>query len=57
MALVACSRCRQPFYASCHDSTCIDAACPHCEYGDDGPREAARGDAEAKGVPDAGEPP
>ena len=41
MALVACSRCRQPFYASCHDGTCTDAACPHCEYGDDDAREAA----------------
>jgi len=57
MALVACSRCRQPFYAFCHDGSCIDAACPRCEYGDDGPREAARGDAEAKDPPDAGEAP
>ena len=57
MALVACSRCRQPSYASCHDSTCIDATCPRCEYGDDGPREAAQGEAEAKGATDAGEAP
>ena len=57
MALVACSRCRQPFHASCHDSTCIDATCPHCEYGDDDAREAAQGEAEAKGAPDAGEAP
>jgi len=57
MALVACSRCRQPFYASCHDGSCVDAACPRCEYGDDAPREAPRGDAEAKDPPDAGEAP
>ena len=35
MSLVACSVCRQPFYASCHDSSCIDATCPYCEYEDD----------------------
>ena len=35
MALVACAACRQPFYASCHDSACVDATCPYCEYGDD----------------------
>ena len=57
MALVACSRCRQPFYASCHDGSCVDAACPRCEYGDVAPREAPRGDAEAKDPPDAGEAP
>ena len=57
MALVACSRCRQPFHASCHDSACIDATCPHCEYGTDDPREAAQGEAEAQGAPDAGEAP
>lgn len=34
MALVACAACRQPFYASCHDNTCIDALCPYCEYED-----------------------
>ncbi len=32
MALVPCRQCRQPFYASCHDASCIDALCPHCEY-------------------------
>jgi hypothetical protein len=33
MALVACIACGQPFYASCHDASCIDAVCPLCEYG------------------------
>ena len=33
MALVACIACGQPFYASCHDASCIDAMCPQCEYG------------------------
>ena len=33
MALVACVACGQPFYASCHDASCIDAVCPLCEYG------------------------
>jgi hypothetical protein len=32
MALVACAECRQPFYASCHDCSCLDALCPWCEY-------------------------
>lgn len=32
MALVPCARCGQPFYASCHDASCIDALCPLCEY-------------------------
>ncbi len=32
MALVPCRQCRQPFYASCHDASCIDALCPYCEY-------------------------
>lgn len=32
MALVPCARCRQPFYASCHDGACHDAVCPYCEY-------------------------
>lgn len=31
MSLVACAVCRQPFYASCHDGACLDAACPRCE--------------------------
>jgi hypothetical protein len=35
MALVPCVRCTQPFYASCHDASCIDAPCPMCEYGED----------------------
>lgn len=34
MALVPCVRCRQPFYASCHDASCLDALCPYCEYGE-----------------------
>jgi hypothetical protein len=34
MSLVACALCRQPFYASCHDCSCLDAVCPYCEYGD-----------------------
>ena len=34
MALVPCVRCRQPFYASCHDSSCLGALCPSCEYGE-----------------------
>ena len=33
MALVSCIACGQPFYASCHDASCIDAVCPLCEYG------------------------
>ena len=33
MALVACIACGQPFYASCHDGSCLDAVCPLCEYG------------------------
>jgi hypothetical protein len=33
MALVACIACGQPFYASCHDASCIDAMCPLCAYG------------------------
>jgi hypothetical protein len=33
MALVACIACGQPFYASCHDGSCLDAMCPLCEYG------------------------
>jgi len=32
MALVPCQQCRQPFHASCHDASCIDALCPYCEY-------------------------
>ena len=36
MALVACIACGQPFYASCHDGSCIDAVCPLCEYGPPG---------------------
>ncbi len=32
MALVPCWQCRQPFYASCHDASCVDALCPYCEY-------------------------
>ena len=32
MALVPCRQCRQPFYASCHDASCLDALCPHCAY-------------------------
>ncbi len=32
MALVPCRRCRQPFHASCHDASCVNALCPHCEY-------------------------
>jgi len=34
MALVPCAICRQPFYASCHDASCIDAVCPLCDYPD-----------------------
>jgi hypothetical protein len=41
MALVACIACGQPFYASCHDASCIDAVCPLCEYG---PPDAAPAD-------------
>jgi len=41
MALVPCRRCRQPFYASCHDGACIDVLCPYCEYGEE--RAAADG--------------
>lgn len=41
MALVPCSICRQPFYASCHDASCINALCPLCEYADDSEAEQA----------------
>lgn len=34
MALVPCVQCRQPFYASCHDGSCVNALCPYCEYAD-----------------------
>ncbi|SRR5579883_2777051 len=34
MALVPCRQCYQPFYASCHEGSCLDALCPLCEYGD-----------------------
>ena len=40
MALVACRQCEQPFYASCHDASCIDALCPYCEYAEPAPNEA-----------------
>jgi hypothetical protein len=40
MALISCRQCRQPFYASCHDSSCLDALCPYCEYAEVLPREA-----------------
>jgi hypothetical protein len=39
MALVPCRLCRQPFYASCADASCLDALCPYCEYGEE--RESA----------------
>ncbi len=32
MALVPCRQCHQPFYASCHDASCVDALCPSCAY-------------------------
>ncbi len=32
MALVPCRQCSQPFYASCHDASCLDPLCPYCEY-------------------------
>ena len=56
MALVPCRQCRQPFYASCADASCLDAVCPYCEYldmdsalaGDDGtPPAPERTDADA----------
>jgi hypothetical protein len=34
MALVPCVVCASPFYASCHDASCVDAICPFCEYAD-----------------------
>ena len=34
------STCRQPCYASCHGSTCVDATCPYCESGADASGEA-----------------
>ncbi len=40
MALVPCAQCRQPFYASCHDASCIGAVCPYCEYAEILPEEA-----------------
>ncbi len=39
MALVPCAQCRQPFYASCHDASCIGAVCPYCEYAEILPEE------------------
>jgi hypothetical protein len=39
MALVPCRQCHQPFYASCHDASCIDALCPYCEYAEPVPHE------------------
>jgi len=39
MALVPCALCRQPFYASCHDASCIGAVCPYCEYAEILPEE------------------
>ena len=39
MALVPCVQCRQPFYASCHDASCIGAVCPYCEYAEILPEE------------------
>lgn len=54
MALVACAECRQPFHASCHDSSCIGATCPYCEYGADEAREAAD---ESQDAPGPGETP
>jgi len=32
MALDPCWQCGQPFYASCHDASCLDALCPYCAY-------------------------
>jgi len=32
MALVPCRQCAQPFYASWHDASCLNALCPYCEY-------------------------
>jgi len=46
MALVPCAQCRQPFYASCHDASCIGAVCPYCEYAEILPEETY-GDAAA----------
>ncbi len=47
MALVPCVQCRQPFYASCHDASCIGAVCPYCEYAEILPEEAYGDDASA----------
>lgn len=37
MALTPCARCRQPFYAACHDGACLIGAtlCPWCTYAED----------------------
>ncbi len=55
MALAPCVRCRQPFYVSCHDASCVAALCPYCEYGDDEPAAGgsshAVADASTKGHP------
>jgi len=32
MALIPCQQCGQPFHASCHDASCLDALCPYCAY-------------------------
>jgi len=45
MALVPCAQCRQPFYASCHDASCIGAVCPYCEYAEILPEETYGDDA------------
>ncbi len=45
MALVPCAQRRQPFYASCHDASCIGAVCPYCEYAEILPEETYGDDA------------
>lgn len=39
MALVPCTQCRQPFYAACHDGSCLDVLCPYCTYAEISPDE------------------
>jgi len=49
MALVPCAQRRQPFYASCHDASCIGAVCPYCEYAEILPEETYGDDASPTG--------
>jgi hypothetical protein len=57
MALVPCVVCAQPFYASCHDASCIDAICPYCAYADGDEEDDLIAGAIPLGLPREGEAP